>query len=304
MDTGLLQGISEALKTGVSTYTDVADKKYRREVESKKLQREEEDRLERLGLLKEQRQMEKSKLGLIRDNDGNWVEDPNAFVIKKQKAELAGAEQKGLLDAANLKKTQAETQKIINETQGTGGAAPTQKLTAGAAENLAASDAALQSLRDVKELATQNKGSFGKGAGLLGSAASMFGTGDLATESASIDADLLSKAQTIGRYLEGGKLAESDIKRYQKMLPSRYDNPDVVNNKVATLQRLIEQKYNADLKNYRNAGFNTGASAPLEVSKGLIGGKSLSSEDQEALNWANSNSKDPRAAKIKQRLGQ
>lgn len=154
-------------------------------------------------------------------------------------------------------------------------------LTAAAAEGLSASDAAISSLEDARSLSQNNPEMFGKGVGILGSISAATGIGDTATKAASIDADLMTKAQTIGRYLEGGKLAEGDIKRYSKMLPQRGDKPEIVDNKIKTLERLIQQKYNSELSGYKSAGFDTSGMEPKEISKGLTEGVGKNKQPKE-----------------------
>lgn len=83
MDEGLLQGVAEGLRSGLQTYRDESDKKYRRDLERKKFQQDQEEQAERLGLLREQRETAKMTLGLKKDDQGNWVPDPESLAYKR-----------------------------------------------------------------------------------------------------------------------------------------------------------------------------------------------------------------------------
>lgn len=277
MDNGLIQGITEGLRSAITTHRDESDRLYKRETERKKLAKDEADADERLGLLREQRENEKLKLGLKKDEQGNWVQDPESIYIaeKKQKGMLMDAQTRA--QEANIIKSQAETRKIdadrirgpkLGKDMSAGG----KIMPVGAVENLAASDQALRSLEDLSSITQANPEMFGKGVGLLGNLSVATGLGDTATKAASLDADLMSKAQVIGRYLEGGKLAEGDAKRYAQMLPARGDKPEIVANKIATLKRMIEQKLESDRAGYSAAGYKVGERVERPISPGLIGG--------------------------------
>lgn len=194
--------------------------------------------------------------------------------IEGLKSQMAGNEQ---LAKLGLREDQIKS-KFSKEKGGRG-------LTTSATENLAGSDVALSQLNDTKNLVENNPEMFGKGTSLIGSAAAAFGVGETGTKAASLDADLRSKAQMIGRYLEGGKLAEGDINRYRKMLPERGDKPEIVQNKIATLERMIQQKYNADLSAYGSSGYDVGKFKTKEVSKGLTEGLKNQSSNKKP-DWA------------------
>lgn len=151
-------------------------------------------------------------------------------------------------------------------------AASLKKIPTSAAENIANAHTAISALEDAKALTENNPEMFGKGPGIVGTLSEMTGIGDTATKAASLDSDLMSKAQRIGVFLEGGKLAEGDIKRYSKMLPQRGDKPIIVQNKIAALERLLQNKLNNDLKSYEAAGYDVSQFQKVPVSKGLTKG--------------------------------
>jgi len=192
------------------------------------------------------------------------VDMTNEAALKRQQEANSSAEKrakeaaKAKVDAASIKKG-----------SGHGGG---KRLSIGAAENIASADTALSGLADVRAAVENNPEIFGKGQNILNKAAIATGIGDLATKAGSIDADLMTKAQIIGRYLEGGKLAEGDIKRYRKMLPETGDKPEIVQNKIAILERMLQQKYQADLASYKSSGYDTSKYGSKQVGPGITQG--------------------------------
>lgn len=63
-------------------------------------------------------------------------------------------------------------------------------------------------------------------------------------------------AQVVGKFLEWGKLAEWDIKRYKALLPDVSDTPEVAKNKLAEAKKLIVENYNWQLDSAARAGYN------------------------------------------------
>lgn len=63
-------------------------------------------------------------------------------------------------------------------------------------------------------------------------------------------------AQVVGKFLEWGKLAEWDIKRYKALLPDVSDTPAVAKNKLAEAKKLIVENYNWQLDSAARAGYN------------------------------------------------
>lgn len=63
------------------------------------------------------------------------------------------------------------------------------------------------------------------------------------TEAKRLDAKLSLAAQTLGTFLEGGKLTDADIERYKKdVLPTVSDPPATVTAKLQNLKRLFESR--------------------------------------------------------------
>ena len=129
-------------------------------------------------------------------------------------------------------------------------------------------------------------------------------------------------AQNIGKSLEGGKLTDQDIIRYQNMLPSNTDTPAVAYQKLDLLERMVQQKKNADVETYGKAGYNVNnfdRGTPVEIatmkprakeqSDGMINeaqaaGPSFTAEDVAMLKKAKARlAANPGDEKAKQVLG-
>lgn len=137
--------------------------------------------------------------------------------------------------------------------------APTKRmreLPAQQIEDLAGIDVAVKELSDLT--ASYKKAGLG---GLAGFAKSQFGI-------ASSDAAKLYEAsaspvrQAIGVILEGGKLAEGDIKRYLDMMPKPGDSNAVADQKLESLSRVLGRIKDAKIKSFSQAGFDVGTMAP------------------------------------------
>lgn len=74
----------------------------------------------------------------------------------------------------------------------------------------------------------------------------------------SFDAQLKINAQTIGKYLEGGKLTDADIDRYKKMLPNLNDSPEAAQEKTNLLKEMLANKQAAQVEALSQAGYNVG----------------------------------------------
>lgn len=132
-----------------------------------------------------------------------------------------------------------------------------------------------------------------------------------------IDGQVRTAAQSFGRYMEGGVLRKEDEIKYRKMFPALGDTPEVARNKLALIDRQLKQKLTADVQALKASGYDTkGLGGEMGEAPGLPevlagpgkrgGGPptatAASPQDSEALQWAKSNSGDPRAAAIMAKL--
>lgn len=123
-------------------------------------------------------------------------------------------------------------------------------------------------LQDLRNTIGKNKDAFGPVTGRLGA------MNPWNERSQTIDAQMRSAAQSFGRFMEGGVLRKEDEEKYRKMFPDLKDTPDVAANKLALVDRLLQQKQQGDTAALQSAGYNTG---------GLMGGGGLVPEPPSIL---------------------
>jgi len=172
----------------------------------------------------------------------------NKMFSGEYQIEAAGARRSATDDL--IKSLQA--QKMQRElTQGPRG----RELPAGQAEAIASARSAMKALDQAQDLLKETEDIsgpvMGKVSGLMGS----LGMGKTGEKAAGAEAQLKSRAQIIGKYLEGGKLTDEDIRRYMKILPTLTDRPEVAKTKIENLRTLLANKYEADLESFKGSGF-------------------------------------------------
>lgn len=129
-------------------------------------------------------------------------------------------------------------------------------LPASKAEALGGANASYKAIDDMNAILGQAGDITGPFQGLLSKGAAKFQIGDLGAKSAATQSQLKSRAQTIGRYLEGGKLTDEDIRRYETMIPQITDKPIVAKSKIDNLKRLVAQKQSEEMSAIQGAGYN------------------------------------------------
>lgn len=234
MDQGLLQGLIAGLQSGVESY----------QKQKQITQRDQELASDR----KRQNQMldiQMQQAGLILDpKTGQLIETPE----HKEQRELDKQYKK-----AQSQHLQAETASLYNKKS------KGRELPAGSAENLSGSQSAVAALDDVSQLVNAQQGQMGPARGLLSKAQGFLGVGQGGQDARTFEAVNKQRAQIIGKYLEGGKLTDADIQRYQQQLPQVTDSPQVAQNKIDGLKRLIQQKYDSEVTTLGASGFDVSA---------------------------------------------
>lgn len=129
-------------------------------------------------------------------------------------------------------------------------------LPASVAETFGFAKSADKALEDANTLIGNNKDIVGPGQGVLTGLLSQGEIGDSGKRGKVLNADLKAKAQIIGKYLEGGKLTDSDIARYQSMLPTLRDSPQAASEKINILKRLIANKQAAEKGSLGESGYD------------------------------------------------
>jgi hypothetical protein len=100
---------------------------------------------------------------------------------------------------------------------------------------------------------------------LIGPVAGRLGAKNpLATEAQILQGQLQTAAQTVGRYLEGGKLTDEDRIFYQQNLPSMNDTPEVAKGKLENLISLVERTRSSDIDVFGRAGYDVSGFSDLE----------------------------------------
>jgi uncharacterized protein YcbK (DUF882 family) len=129
------------------------------------------------------------------------------------------------------------------------------------------------------------------------------------TETQNVQSEVNAAKQFVAKFLEGGVLRKEDEEKYDRILPTMTDTPEVRMAKLNNLRRLTRDKQNEYINSFNKSGYDvseymnqTEASA---IQKAMSGGQNqqMSAEDQEAIAWAKQNPNDPRAAQIMQSLG-
>lgn len=209
------------------------------------------------------------------------VMDRNKIVADAlEKGFNASFDDGGRLIMTPTKERMAETQARLElmkakalKAKGGGGAGGGKRLPPNMTAEFGATNAVFQALDDSLKVFEENQDYFNTRGDMVGKAKSIYQSGKAAVgadaQADVIDANFRAKAQVIGKYLEGGKLAAGDDIKYRKMLPIRGDSPTVVKAKVENLQRLVYQKMEGELRALEQGGYDT-SRIQRQKPKGLI----------------------------------
>lgn len=151
---------------------------------------------------------------------------------------------------AQIARQRALTQKALAET--------TKAKKEGAGKQLSASDVAKfqegnvipAMLTDVKSVIDQNKDIFGP----VGGRISALNPYDVRGQT--IESTMKTASQAFGKFMEGGVLRKEDEEKYRKMFPSLSDTPDVAQNKLQVVNKLLTDKQSSTLEALRKSGFD------------------------------------------------
>ncbi len=139
-------------------------------------------------------------------------------------------------------------------------------------------------LGDISTTIKENSASFGPVAGRTWGQVPYNETGR------TIDAQVRAASQAFGRFMEGGVLRKEDEEKYRKMFPNLTDTPDVADNKLQVVDRLLVQRQNSNLEAYKAQGYNMSG-----LDKGMVvpgvpdvirnGSRSLTSESLKSMTY-------------------
>jgi hypothetical protein len=168
---------------------------------------------------------------------------------------------------------------------------------------------AFNAIKDVSEILGSNAPSSGRGENIITGVREFFGRGG---EASKTDAQLKVLEQQLVQQVPRfeGPQSDKDVASY-KAAAGDVGNPNIpIASRMGALQVLID----LNKKYYPNGDWDSINLNPPNIKPNMLGGtntyfgatvqaRQLAPQDQEALNWANSNPNDPRSAQIKQRLG-
>lgn len=136
---------------------------------------------------------------------------------------------------------------------------PGKMVPAGDVMAIGSADASFKALDDAQASINDNKDIVGPYQGRLSGLAANFEVGETGKKAKALNAKLRANAQSIGKYLEGGKLTDSDIKRYEAMLPNLNDSPEAAAQKTEVLKGLIAERQASEIQALKSGGYNTGS---------------------------------------------
>lgn len=147
-------------------------------------------------------------------------------------SQLAGlSPQQIYVQALNMGKSPAEASNMADNLSGGG-----LKLTAGQQAAVADGNSAINQLQNLRDSLKASPGLMGPIAGTLGS------LNPYDTNAQSLQAQINTAKQVIGKFLEGGVLRKEDEEKYAKILPTMFDTPEVAQNKLDYLSQLMAGK--------------------------------------------------------------
>lgn len=176
----------------------------------------------------------------------------DVMAAKYKSPELrANAEQmKAQLQAASaeqaVKRSEATVQRQSVTAPLKGAAGGGQQLPAGEAAKLGEANAAVKNMNELHEAWKKDA------SGVSGWLASFLPM----TDASRYENNQRAAAQVIGTYLEGGKLTESDLVRYMKMLPKPGDSEETAARKHSALVNLIGNRQQGEKAALGAAGYN------------------------------------------------
>lgn len=196
--------------------------------------------------------------GLMIDEAGNIVDDPNSSFYKMRMRKNEPDQTAKSIKELQL---QALQQKKDESKQG-------KMLPASEAVNIGGANASFKALEEASKAFESNKDISGPYKGMISKGQGFFEIGDVGRRAKAFDAQTLANAQIIGKYLEGGKMTDSDIDRYKKILPNIGDSPEVAQKKIIIVQNLIAQKQQSEKQALEQAGYNTKSLNVSDVQEG------------------------------------
>ncbi len=183
------------------------------------------------------------------DNNANPGESQQVSYITGHSPEALYAAYQSHLGDSNPAAAKALRQMFLDETafqkqQGTKGGK--KAMTTAAAREISDISNAISMLGDLDTGIKDYKSKMGPIKGRWGA------SNAYDTDSQAFNAQMNIAAQVIGKSFEGGKLADTDILRYRKMLPNITDTPAAAQAKLKIVQKILEGQKSQKEKYYSN----------------------------------------------------
>lgn len=96
-----------------------------------------------------------------------------------------------------------------------------------------------------------NADSFGPVSGRMGS------INPYNTTAQTIQSQMKAASQLVGKYMEDGVLRKEDEVKYEKMLPTMSDTPEVARNKLAIVRNMLAEKQKSNLAALKGSNYDT-----------------------------------------------
>lgn len=136
------------------------------------------------------------------------------------------------------------------------------KLTATASKDLGDIEASHDLVGGISEFINQYKGKMGPVVGRLTT------SNPYDTDAQAFQAQMSMVAQAVGKSLEGGKMTDKDVPKYEKMLPKMTDTPEVAQRKIKNVQKMLEDRHRTLKQYYQNSIPDTGL-VPIDQLGGI-----------------------------------
>lgn len=114
-------------------------------------------------------------------------------------------------------------------------------------------------LPEVEAALQDNKSLFGPLKGRVGA------SNPYDTTAQTVDARMRTAAQSFGKFMEGGVLRKEDEEKYRKMFPQLSDTPEVAQNKLSIVRRMLAQQYESNRKSLGDSGYDVSGLGELSI---------------------------------------
>lgn len=214
----------------------------------------------------EDRALKLAEGGFMLDPSGKIVENPESSIVKSRLRKQEPDSLATAIKQQTLSKMQADAEARQREAAEKIAGRP---LPAGEALAVGGANDAIKAVGELEGIFSSPEVAGATGSKLTGGLSNLSrftGIGESGKTLGALSGQLTTRAQQIGRFLEGGKMTDADVERYaSKVLPTEFDPPDVREKKLADLKQRIFNKALADKQALAQSGYNV---SNLEINMG------------------------------------